>query len=174
MTKIGVEARPIGNGPELELRGGVAFDPDLLVLEGSYTDELSAYRARKVWTQVLETNFLLEWDYDFMLNVSKGMDPSSYLLRCSFVSACGRYAFWRLTHGQASDAQYVIETAHIPNSTNHYYSILAAPDLRAMPGVDTAPISDYHRLTLWDRVRFEWAVGCARIRKFVRKSLHNH
>jgi hypothetical protein len=37
-----------------------------------------------------------------------------YKVRCDFQTACGRYAFWRLTHHQAPEVQFLLETAHLP------------------------------------------------------------
>jgi hypothetical protein len=111
---------------------GVCFDPQEITLEGAYFDEISAYRAKRVWTSVLESSFLLESRHDFTMTVARGVGLDCYVLRCDFTSACGRYAFWRLTHNQAPEAQYVIETAHIPNAEAHHRAFLNAPDLRAV------------------------------------------
>ena len=93
---------------------GVCFDQDEATLEGVYQDELSTYRAKKVWTETLETNFLLESDYDFIFKIVTSLDDGKFVLKCNFNTACGRYAFWRLTRNQAPEAQHQIETAHIP------------------------------------------------------------
>lgn len=113
-------------------RPGVCFDPLEITLEGSYVDELSAYRARKVWNSVLEDNFLLECEHDYIMKVSPGNDAGLFHLKCDFRTACGRYAFWRLTHNQAPEAQYLIETAHIPNAESRHQDFLQAPDLRSV------------------------------------------
>lgn len=99
-----------------ELVPGVCFDQNEASLEGIYLDELSTYRAKKVWTETLETNFLLEPNYDFLFKVVSDIKDNKFVLKCNFTSACGRYAFWRLTRNQAPEAQYSIETAHIPGS----------------------------------------------------------
>ncbi len=91
----------------------VSFDLDRIVLEGCYADELSAYRAKKTWSKTLETSFLLDLDFDFKVVVEHTEQPF-YSVRCDFSTACGRYAFWRLTHNQAPEIQYIIRTAHIP------------------------------------------------------------
>jgi hypothetical protein len=117
---------------ELPRTPGVCFDPQEIALEGIYLDELSAYRARRLWTSVLEETFLLEVEHDFRLSVAGAADKERFLLRCEFSTACGRYAFWRLTHNQAPEAQYLIETAHIPQTESRHKDFLEAPDLRAV------------------------------------------
>jgi len=118
---------------EEDLKPGVCFDPEEALLEGIYEDELSAHRAKRGWTKALETNFLLDSGHDFFLKVK---NPSSqhHVLICEFKTACGRYAFWRLTHNQAPDTQYIIETAHIPSSDMYANEIGFARDLE--PFVD--------------------------------------
>lgn len=108
----------------------VSFDPEALALEGNYNDELSAHRAKRSWTSVLETTFLLDKGHDFKLRVASPEQNQSFLLRCEFTTACGRYAFWRLTNNQAPEAQYQIETAHIPNAEAHALNLLHAADLQ--------------------------------------------
>jgi hypothetical protein len=95
---------------------GLWYDPDRLLIEGVYQDEITAYRARKRWMEALETNFLLEESHDFSMKVKKARGGRHYRVRCDFLTACGRYAFWRLTHHQAPEVQLMLETAHIPHS----------------------------------------------------------
>jgi hypothetical protein len=96
---------------------GLWYDAERLILEGIYLDEVSAYRAKKSWIKSFELNFLLEEIHDFKVKV--GFDPESarYHVQCTFTSACGRYAFWRLTHHQAPEVQFALETAHLPHMT---------------------------------------------------------
>ena len=105
------------------------FDSEAVSLYGIYKDELSMFRAKKSWTEILESNFLLETNYDYNLNKICSPDKSNYVLQCSFLTACGRYAFWRLTNDQAPEAQYLIETAHIPNCDFTSDMFISAPDL---------------------------------------------
>ena len=91
----------------------ICFDPERILLEGIYSDQLSAYRARRHWVEAFETHFFLDTDNDFKMSVDPGLTPGSYRLRCEFTSACGRYAFWRLTHNQAPEVQHVVETGHL-------------------------------------------------------------
>jgi hypothetical protein len=93
---------------------GLWYDAERLILEGAYLDEITAYRARKRWIQTFETNFLLEGEHDFRLKVVYEDDSRRFFVRCTFTTACGRYAFWRLTHHQAPDVQFLLETAHLP------------------------------------------------------------
>jgi hypothetical protein len=94
----------------------ISFDSDTLVLRGIYADELSAHRAKKTWSRTLENNFLLDFDFDFDIRVTNDEDESLYRVNCDFKTACGRYAFWRITHDQVPDIQYIIRTAHIPSA----------------------------------------------------------
>lgn len=141
---------------------GVSFDPEEVVLEGVYRDELSAYRARRVWREALESNFLLEVKHDFNLSVDFEEEAGQFKLRCDFGTACGRYAFWRLTHNQAPETQYLIETAHIPLCESRQQELVSAADLTAerylpsvMKGYPRGASSwSLHRLTHWVRSIF--------------------
>lgn len=113
---------------EIELIDGVCFDPNTLTLHGLYSDELSAHRARRGWLDTLEHSFFLEVDDDFSLEVKGDLERGRFVLSCEFTSASARYAFWRLTHQQAPEAQYMIETAHVPTS-NFGFELAKAPDL---------------------------------------------
>lgn len=112
--------------PEID---GVRFDPESITLEGIYSDELSAYRARKVWTETLKSSFLLELDHDIQFKIV-GSNSTRFILSCEFKTACARYAFWRLTNHQAPEAQYQIETGHIPQCESREEDFLRAPDMR--------------------------------------------
>lgn len=109
---------------------GVCFDPDRVSLEGVYKDELSAYRAKRVWIETLESTFLLDHNHDLAFMIGEYTDGDRYFLSCQFATACARYAFWRLTNHQAPEAQYIIETAHIPDCELRQEEILFAPDMR--------------------------------------------
>ncbi len=93
---------------------GLWYDAERLILEGAYLDEITAYRARRRWIQTFEMNFLLEGDHDFRLKVIFEDESHRFFVRCTFLTACGRYAFWRLTHHQAPEVQFMLETAHLP------------------------------------------------------------
>lgn len=94
---------------------GLWYDSDRLTLSGVYLDEITAYRARKRWIEALEINFLLEERHDFSIKVRSSHGGKLYKVRCDFQTACGRYAFWRLTHHQAPEVQFLLETAHLPH-----------------------------------------------------------
>lgn len=115
---------------------GVAYDADSVTLEGSYSDEFSLHRAKKVWKQIFEGSFLLDYRTDFELRSQKNLESGEFVLICSFGSACGRYAFWRLINHQSPEAQYLIETAHIPTGESRHEDFLRAPDLRPMSQVE--------------------------------------
>ena len=111
---------------------GICYDPENIVIYGWYPDELSAFRAKKVWRLTLEENFLLEEEHDFTQKVLTNGELLRYGVECSFKTACARYAFWRITNNQAPEAQYMLETAHIPASIFNHDDILTAPDLRSI------------------------------------------
>lgn len=104
---------------------GLWYDADRLTLAGIYLDEVTAYRARKRWIEALENNFLLEERQDFLLKVRPVHGGKYFKVRCEFLSACGRYAFWRLTHHQAPEVQFLLETAHLPNTHLEGWEMLA-------------------------------------------------
>ena len=109
-ASVGMQAPAIGLG--------LWYDAERLILEGIYLDEVSAYRARRSWIKTFEMNFLLEDIHDFKVKVIFDSDEGRYHVQCSFTSACGRYAFWRLTHHQAPEVQFNLETAHLPHVTS--------------------------------------------------------
>lgn len=125
-------SQPIDLTGELPRDLGVSFDPDNVLLQGIYGDAISAQRAKRRWSETLELNFLLEASHDFSLKVSGSLDEGVYRLTCKFLTACGRYAFWRITNNQAPEAQYVIETAHIPMCHSRHEDILRAPDMHSI------------------------------------------
>lgn len=110
----------------------VRFDPETSALAGVYSDELSVYRAKRGWRQVLEAHFILEFGHDFTLEIVEDPTTHRYLMRCEFVSACGKSAFWRITNHQAPETQCIIETAHIPISDSLFEALVAAPDMRPL------------------------------------------
>ena len=133
MQQQHIGSDPIELCQEISFPGDVFFDAGTSSLYGFYADQLSAYRAKKAWGETLEDAFFLDPRTDFDLSVSSDLSLGEYGLTCSFTSACGRYAFWRITNNQAPEAQYVIETGHIPDSnTNGGNHLMAAPDLRPL------------------------------------------
>jgi hypothetical protein len=84
---------------------GLIFDADGITLLGKYTDELAAHRAKKRWVAVLNSYFLLDRERDYEMWVNGSLEDHCFVLSCSFVSACGRYAFWRLVNRQAPEAE---------------------------------------------------------------------
>lgn len=107
----------------------VRFDPETSALAGVYADELAVYRAKRGWRAALETHFLLEAGHDFTIVVVADPESNRFLMRCEFVSACAKSAFWRITHQEAPEAQCLIETAHIPYSESHFEDLVATPDM---------------------------------------------
>ncbi len=106
---IGVAADGITEGRML----GLWYDPERLLIEGIYCDEVTAYRARRRWIEALKVHFLLEDGVDFSLKVRLLRGNHNFKVQCRFITACGRYAFWRLTHHQALEVQCILETAHL-------------------------------------------------------------
>jgi hypothetical protein len=107
----------------------VCFDPESALIKGVYTDELSAYRAKRIWNETLEENFFLEDKIDFSCKIVEDLENQSFNLLCSFSTPCGRYAFWRITNYQSPETQYIMETAHIPFCEAREDEILSAAEL---------------------------------------------
>jgi hypothetical protein len=104
-----------GGGTEGRMLG-LWYDPDRLIVEGIYCDEVTAYRARRRWIEALKVHFLLDDGLDFSLKVKLLRGNRHFKVQCNFLTACGRYAFWRLTHHQALEVQCILETAHLPRA----------------------------------------------------------
>ena len=136
MSQEMVQANSLSLPSQLCETAGVCFDPDNVILHGVYRDELSAPRAKRRWISTLEASFLLDSGHDFELVVQ--LLEEGYVLSCRFGTACGRYAFWRLTNNQAPEAQYLIETAHIPDSEMMQDEFLAVPDMCPVPDANAA------------------------------------
>lgn len=117
--------------------GEVQFDPERLTIIGLYSDELSAQRAKKGWKAALTQGFLLDPQDDLGFATLHDPNHNSYILRCQFESACARYAFWRLINSQAPEAQYAIETAHIPLCEARHADFMSAPDMRSIKDATT-------------------------------------
>jgi hypothetical protein len=132
------ESQVIELTAEIPANTCVCFDPENVRLEGAYKDQLSAYRAKRVWIEALERCFLLDLTHDFNVTVTSKVSEGKFTLRCDFFTACARYAFWRLTNHQAPEAQYMIETGHIPRGESRHEDFLEAPDLR--PIADDGPL----------------------------------
>lgn len=94
MYSDSINSKIIELNQEVELEEGVCFDPERISLEGIYKDELSAYRAKRVWIEVLESIFLLDNKHDLSF-ITGEYCGDRYFLSCQFVTACARYAFWR-------------------------------------------------------------------------------
>jgi hypothetical protein len=143
----------------LTVSRGLWYDAERLILEGFYGDEVTAFRAKKRWIEVFESNFLLERGIDFSVVVAD--EPSSgtgaftgaaressesnsehcYSVRCDFLSACGRYAFWRITHHQAPQVQCLLENAHLAKP-----SLVRVDPLPTLDDGWSSPVSklDFH------------------------------
>jgi hypothetical protein len=88
----------------------VSYDADNVCLLGSFNDELTSYRTRREWVDILANYFLLEKDRDYTLEIEakEGQEEANFQLKCVFTSACGRYAFWRLINRQAPEAERLL------------------------------------------------------------------
>jgi hypothetical protein len=107
--------------------GGVRFDADRMVLVGSYSDELSTARAKRVWKYALTEHFFLDKGSDYRLTSIPNPEKDLFVLECEFLTSAGRYALWRLINNQYPEAQYLIETAHVPEGD--FEQKIKAPDL---------------------------------------------
>jgi hypothetical protein len=127
---------------ETSLQEGISFNPSDMRLIGIYADQLSAYRAKKVWINEFEEKFLLEFAYDYTLKVAADHQQKKYLIECEFLSSCGKYAFWRLIHNQALDVQEAIENAHLPTITAQKGKMTSIIELEGDDVFDTNFFSD--------------------------------
>jgi len=94
---------------------GLIFDADSVTLIGKFTDEFSAHRAKKQWMEALAHHFLLEKNRDYQTEIGIIEATPHYYLRCTFESACGRYAFWRLVNHQAAEAEKKLLAPNLVN-----------------------------------------------------------
>ena len=83
--------------------GAVSFEPELNVMLTKSVDELSAYRVRKLWRCILEDYFLLEEDIDFHIQIEQFPGEAAWSIVCSFETASGRYAFWRMINNHVPE-----------------------------------------------------------------------
>ncbi len=93
------------NTETVKSRRGLIFDAEGVNLTGQFNDELGVYRARKLWIQTLNNYFLLERERDYDMEIAADTEHGAWKLNCTFNSACGRYAFWRLVNHQAPEAE---------------------------------------------------------------------
>ena len=101
------------NTETVKSRRGLIFDSEGVNLTGQFNDELGVYRARKLWVQTLNNYFLLERERDYDMEIVVDAERGSWKLNCTFLSACGRYAFWRLINHQAPEAELRLSGASI-------------------------------------------------------------
>lgn len=104
--------------------GFVSYNKNAYEIVGEYSNELLLFRAKKFWKAALLDTFLLEYATDFKLKVKRNSKNSIYHLICTFHSACGRYAFWRINNDQNPEVRYIIETAHQTQTADNYDKIL--------------------------------------------------
>lgn len=102
---------------ELAKKSGLIFDAEGVTLIARCNDELSAYRAKKNWVLVLKSYFLLELERDYELSVLASPEHGYFTVSCFFISACGRYAFWRLINDQAPEAELKLGALQTSNSS---------------------------------------------------------
>ncbi len=86
-------------------KNGLIYDAEGITLIGKFGDQISAYRAKKEWQKILNTHFILDLEKDYEIKAYCSLENNLFFINCSFVSACGRYAFWRLINRQAPDAE---------------------------------------------------------------------
>ncbi len=136
MNSVQIQTKQLPHIKEIPYFEGVCFDPDTDTIHGNYVDELSAYRAKKAWLEALKFNFSLKADSDLIVAIET-TEMNSFVLSCRFYSSTAKYAFWKITNNQSPEAQYIIETAHIPICDSRYDEILTAPDLRSVYELST-------------------------------------
>lgn len=84
---------------------GLIYDAEGITLIGKFGDQISAYRAKREWHKILSSHFILEAEKDYELKTYCSLENNLFIIDCSFISACGRYAFWRLINRQAPEAE---------------------------------------------------------------------
>ena len=104
--------------------GFVSYIPETYKIVGEYSNEIYLFRAKKFWKMALQDTFLLETGTDFQFQIKKNAKMNVYTLTCTFKSACGRYAFWRVNNNQNPEAKYIIESAHLTQTADNYDAIL--------------------------------------------------
>lgn len=111
-------------------KNGLIYDAEGVTLIGTYGDELSAYRARRRWMEVFSNYFLLERERDYDLSVTASDEENTFALHATFISACGRYAFWRLINRQALEAEQKLcnEHSEIRGTRSLLSSIMSGED----------------------------------------------
>ena len=95
------------------------FNKDTHILSKSYTDEISAYRAKKTWVSLLK-GCLLDVVDDINLRVTKMeviQAGNLYTLSCKFHSHTARYTFFRMISNNMNVLVCSLEAAHIPKVT---------------------------------------------------------
>jgi hypothetical protein len=150
---------------------GVSFCPEEVRLQGTYYDQLSAYRARRGWLEALERCFLLESGVDYEITIRSDHESRLYVMSCHFKSACARYAFWRLTNEQAPEAQYLIETAHIPECESRQDDLLQAPDMRPLGLRPPATLGEAMHLGTRGRLSVENSEGTSGLKSILKRLL---
>ncbi len=100
------------------MKSGLVFDAEGVTLIARFSDELSAYRIKKTWKEVLAGYFLLEYGRDYEMSVLSAPENNYFVLSCFFISACGRYAFWRLINDQAPEAELKLSQSPSPAQTS--------------------------------------------------------
>ncbi|MDV7396962.1 hypothetical protein RZS08_36525, partial [Arthrospira platensis SPKY1] len=91
--------------------GDVAISVDTFSLSAPERDELSTFRARKCWKQVLRERMMLEDNHDFQISLIPGEIDGCFRISCTFLTSFGRYAFWRIVSMQAPETLEKIRAA---------------------------------------------------------------
>lgn len=109
-------ANALAQSPDTDIaKPGLIFDADSVTLLGKFTNEFSAHRAKREWMGTFAHHFLLERSRDYQTEIGKIESTEFYYLRCTFESACGRYAFWRLVNHQASEVEKKLISPNLVN-----------------------------------------------------------
>jgi len=128
-----------------KMKSGLLFDAEGVTLISRCSDELAAYRIRRQWSEVLANYFLLEQERDYEMSILSLPENNYHVLNCFFISACGRYAFWRLINDQAPEAELKLSSnsAIISQGKKNLPSLWNPPQQECfMPSVYIGPEGD--------------------------------
>lgn len=89
------------NSRAVEQSPRLTFSQNEMSLSMQFVDEISAYRARRKWIELLKVQLLVDHEEDFQISIKKESD-SIWNMHCEFTSSCGRYAFWRIMNKKDS------------------------------------------------------------------------
>jgi hypothetical protein len=75
----------------------------------SSIDELSAFRLKKNWNQVISQTLFLEFNTDYLIKVTRN-DHFEYVTTLSFLTPNGKFNFWKISSGRAQSLIYKLHS----------------------------------------------------------------